>query len=246
MHHPAAANFQPFLAALEGFRFHIDLETRLGERKIVRPETHFGVGTEQFAQEIFERAFEIRHAHPLIDVKTFDLVKLRAVSCIDFIAAKGRARRDHAKRRRCGFHRANLHRRGVGSKQSAIRQIKRVLFIPCRMVGRGIERIEAMPFVLHVRTFRERETHPSEDAYPAIQHLGERMQRPNLVRGSRKRNVDLRKRARFSGGPQFFARGLNRRIDRAADFVQQLADDIFHSDVAFAVHILTDARADTV
>ena len=50
------------------------------------------------------------------------------------------------------------------------------------MIGRGVERVEAMPFVFHVRAFGERETHPAKDADRAIEHLGERMERPDLVR----------------------------------------------------------------
>jgi hypothetical protein len=100
VHHAAAANFDPFLAALERLRFHIDLEARLGERKIMGAKTHRGVGPEKLAQKIFERPLEVGHAHPVVDVQTFDLVKLRAVGRVDFVATEGGAGRDHPNRRR--------------------------------------------------------------------------------------------------------------------------------------------------
>ena len=75
-------------------------------------------GAEKFAQEKFQRAFQIRDADVLIDIEAFDLVKLRAVRRVDFIAPIGRARRDDANRRRRGFHRADLHGRSVRAQQA--------------------------------------------------------------------------------------------------------------------------------
>src|SRR5476651_1654015 len=40
MHHSAAAHFQPFFAAFECFRFHVNLETWLGKREIMRAEAN--------------------------------------------------------------------------------------------------------------------------------------------------------------------------------------------------------------
>src|SRR5262245_16235578 len=42
MHHARASHFDPALATLERFRFHINLETRLGEWEEVRAKLHFG------------------------------------------------------------------------------------------------------------------------------------------------------------------------------------------------------------
>ena len=49
------------------------------------------------------------------------------------------------------------------------------------MIGRGVERVEAMPFVLDVRTFGEREPHSAKNADRAIEHLGERVERADFV-----------------------------------------------------------------
>ena len=57
MHHARAGDFDPALATLERFRFHINLETRLGEREEVRTKLHFGARTKKFAHEKLEGAF---------------------------------------------------------------------------------------------------------------------------------------------------------------------------------------------
>ena len=75
----------------------------------MRTKLDFGSGTEQFAHEKFERAFQIGDADVFIDIKAFDLMKLRAVGCVEFIAPIRGAGRNHANRRRRGFHRADLH-----------------------------------------------------------------------------------------------------------------------------------------
>ena len=80
----------------------------------MRSKLDGGVGAEQFAHEKLKRTFQIGYAHVLINIEPFDLMKLRAVGRIDFIATIGRAGRDHANRRRRGLHRADLHRRSVG------------------------------------------------------------------------------------------------------------------------------------
>src|SRR5438552_1395097 len=96
MHHAATANFDPLFAALQRTRFHINLKTRFGEREIMWAKTHRRVSAEQFAQEKFQGAFQIGDADLFIHVKTFDLMKLRGMSSVDFIAPVSRARGDDA------------------------------------------------------------------------------------------------------------------------------------------------------
>src|SRR5262249_62249035 len=92
MHHARAGDFDPALATLERFRFHINLEARLGEREEVRTKLHFGSRTEKFAHEKLERAFQIRDADVFIDIKSFDLVELRTVRRVEFLVAISSAR----------------------------------------------------------------------------------------------------------------------------------------------------------
>ena len=69
---------------------------------------------------------------------------------------------------------------------AAVGQIKSVLLVARRMIGRGVERVEAMPFGFDVRAFREREPHSPENADPAVEHLGEGMERAELGGGAGK------------------------------------------------------------
>src|SRR5205823_7410652 len=65
------------------------------------------------------------------------------------------------------------------------------------MFGRRVKRVETMPFVFNVRSVREREAHSPKNFDRTFPHLRERVQRADLVRRSRKGDVDLGKRARF-------------------------------------------------
>ena len=77
------------------------------------------------------------------------------------------------------------------------------------MIRRGIQRVEAMPFVLDIRPIRKREPHPMKDADGAVEHLGERMKGSDLMRRAGERDVDPGERADLLRGPQFFP-GLRR------------------------------------
>ena len=112
-------------------------------------------------------------------------MKLRTVSRIHFVAAISRARCDDPGRRRSGFHRSDLHGRSVGAQESPVWKIKCVLFIACGMIGRSVERIEAMPFAFDVGPIRERESHSAENRDRPVEHLGEGMQRSALGRRPR-------------------------------------------------------------
>ena len=77
------------------------------------------------------------------------------------------------------------------SQKSAVGQIKRVLFIACRVVWRRIERVEAMPFIFNVRSIRQRETHAPKNLNSTLVHLVKRMNRTDLMRRSWEGDVDL-------------------------------------------------------
>ena len=103
------------------------------------------------------------------------------------------------------FHRADLHGGSVGAQEPAIRQIKGVGFVARRMIGRGVERVEAMPLVLDVGSLRERETHSAEKPDRAVEHLRERVERARFVRRARQRKIERSERAGLLRGPHFFA-----------------------------------------
>ena len=124
-------------------------------------------------------------------------MELRAVRGIDFIAAIGRAGRDHANRRSGRFHGADLDGGSVGAEQTAVRQIECVLLVARGMIGRRVERVEAMPFIFDVGAIGQREAHAPENLDAAFEHLGEGMQRAAFARCARQRDVDVSERGRF-------------------------------------------------
>ncbi len=67
-------------------------------------------------------------------------------------------------------------------RKPAIGQIKCVLLVARRMIGRSVQRVEAMPFRLDVGAFGKRESHPAENTDRAIEHLRERMKRAEFMR----------------------------------------------------------------
>ena len=91
----------------------------------MRTKTDRGFRSEKFAQKKFQCPFQVRDADILIHIKSFDLVKLRAVGGVHFIATIRGARSDHANRRWRGLHRANLDGRSVRAKQAG-RRAKRM------------------------------------------------------------------------------------------------------------------------
>src|SRR5438067_13794479 len=109
----------------------------------MRTKLDGGIGAKQFAHEKLKRALQICDADVFIDIETFDLVNLRAVSRVHLIAAISGAGRDDPDRPRPGPHRANLYGGRAGPPQSAVRYIKSVLFVARRSLGRRVRRVEA-------------------------------------------------------------------------------------------------------
>src|SRR5439155_10727233 len=110
-------------------------------------------------------------------------------------------------------------------QKSSIRQIKRVLFIAGRVVRWGIQSIEAVPLRFDIGTFGKSEAHSPKDLNCTLMHLVKRMQRTDLVRRPRKRDVDLGERARFFFYAELCAARFECRGDGIANFVEQLPDD---------------------
>src|SRR5260370_42378761 len=84
------------VAAFQCLGLHIDFETWFGEWKIMRTKPDRGLLPEKFVHEKLESAFKISHTHVFIDIETFDLMELRAVSGVEFIAPIRCARGNHA------------------------------------------------------------------------------------------------------------------------------------------------------
>ena len=68
-----------------------------------------------------------------------------------------------------GISRADLDGVSMRAQQPALPEIKRVLFIARRMLGRRVECIETVPLGLNVRPVCKGETHSAEDRNCAIE-----------------------------------------------------------------------------
>ena len=111
MHHATAGNLQPVLAHLLDERVgEINLVARLGVAEIMRPETDLHVAAHEFAEDEFDRAFEVADGDVLVHVKPLDLVERGIVRGVGVVAAIHAAGDDDAHGRRLFFHHANLHR----------------------------------------------------------------------------------------------------------------------------------------
>ena len=90
---------------------------------------------------------------------------------VHFVTAISCAGRDDPDRRRSRFHCSNLHSGRMSSKQAAVGEIKRILFIPRRMVRRGVERVETVPFRFNIGSIGQGETHATENLNRPLKHL---------------------------------------------------------------------------
>src|SRR5690242_3095212 len=93
------------------------------------------------------------------------------------------------------------------------------------MIWRRIQSIEAVPLGFDIRTFSEGKAHSPENLNSALLHLMKRMQRPNLVWRSWKRDVDARQRVGFFFSTDFFSAFVERCSNGVARLVEQLSDD---------------------
>jgi len=138
------------------------------------------------------------------------------------IAAIHLARRDDADRRLAPRHAANLHRRGVGAQQAAIREIEGVVHGARRMVRREVQGLEVVPVVLDFRAIGDLVTQALEDRHDPSQGARYRMCGATLTLASRQGDVDaLARQSRRQGG------GLQIKLSRSQGFgqaVTQLVD----------------------
>src|ERR1700730_13907585 len=118
-------------------------------------------------------------------------MKLRAVRRINFVAAITGTGCDHTHRRRRRLHSADLNGGGMCAQQSTVRHIKCILLVAGGVVGRGVERIKAMPFIFDVWSVGESESHAAKNVDRAIEHLSEGMERAALVRSAGQRDVNV-------------------------------------------------------
>ena len=161
------------------------------------------------------------HGRCLVDNQPFDLMKHRGMGGI-VIRTVSPARRNNAYRQRMVFHRAYLHRRRMGSDHKAvvlvftvgIRNIKGILHLTGRMVGRHIQRIEIMELVFNIRSFGNFKTHFAENRRNFFINFADRMNAPLLFGTNRQRYVNSlgRKLGIKFLGSQLFLSGVKRLL----------------------------------
>jgi hypothetical protein len=143
----------------------------------VRPETEPRIFAKELPEEELQRPFKVGNADPFIDVEAFHLRELRKVRGIDLVPPVRRPWSDDPDRRRSVFHGADLHRAGVRAQEAAVGEIEGILLVARRVIGRRIQRVEAVKLVLDVRSFCECETHAAEDLDRASCSWRDRVQR---------------------------------------------------------------------
>jgi len=179
--HPAAADFDPFLALdAEAGNRHVDLEAGFGEGEEMGPETDPGLRTEELAEKEFHGALQVGQADPFIDHQGFQLGEKHAVGGVDLIPPETTARGDDFDRGLFFLHRADLHGGGVGAEQSPPQlsrrgkiEVEGVLFVARRVVGGGVQGVEVVEFGVDFRPGGEGESHAAEDVDAAVHQAGD-------------------------------------------------------------------------
>jgi hypothetical protein len=130
---------------------------------------------------------------------------------IEVVAAIDAAGHDDPDRRLVRLHVANLHGGGVGAEQGAAivgpaaialnrpGEVEGVLHVARRVLGRHVQRVEAVPLVLDLRPLDDGEAHAREDLLHPVAHDGQRMPVAEPRPASWKRHVDAAGRCGVCG-----------------------------------------------
>src|SRR5882672_2754539 len=133
----------------------VELDGRLGERKIAGPEARFDAGAKKLFYEILDGAGEIAKSDVGVHGEAFDLVEGERMRGVGIVAAIDLAGDDDAHGRFLLLHRADLHGRSVRAQQELRRrglfigrgrqfQIERVHVVANGMEFRNVERFEVV------------------------------------------------------------------------------------------------------
>ena len=137
-----------------------------------------GSRAEERVQEGLDRALQVAQGDALADHQALDLLEHRRVGDV-VVAAEHLARADdaHLGRVRVLEHVADLRGGGVGAQQQAARarEVEGVLHVARRVVGRHVERLEAVVVVLDLGAVEDLVAHRHEDVLELLAHGGERM-----------------------------------------------------------------------
>ena len=128
------------------------------------------------------------------------------------------------------------------AQEASVGEVEGVLLVARGVVGGGVERVEAVPFVVDVRAVGEREAHAAEDLHGAVEQLRDRVQaaRRDGARAGQAQ-VEAGKGVGFVLGGEESGAFLQGSGEGGADFVEAFADGgaFFLAD---GFHALADLR----
>ena len=144
---------------------------------------------------------------------------------VDLVAAVSGPGRNDADRGWTRHHGADLDGRGVRAEQPSVGKVEGVLLVARRMVGRCVQRVEAVPLGLDIGAVGDRKPEPAENLHGTIHQQGERVKRSRLLRGAGKRGINRGQRhgVGLQGESGLFL--LERRRDSGSQVVEKLAHD---------------------
>ncbi len=200
--HAAAQNLQPAVAlahlqhAPRPGTADIDLGRGFGKRKVAGAEPQFHlVDLEIGAAEFLQHPFQVGHADIAVNRQPLDLMEHRRVGLVH-VHPVNAARRDDADGRALRLHGADLHGAGVGAQHMGRARVtfgpgheERVMFLPRRMFGRNVQRIEIEPVAFDLRPFGDGKAHVGENDGDFLGHLTDRVDRALTARTARQGDI---------------------------------------------------------
>ena len=155
---------------------------RLGEGEEVGAEARLGLGAEQHARGVVERALQVRHRDALVDDDALELREDRQVRRVELVGAVDAARAQHVDRHLALEHRAHLHGARVRAHHEvAVDRVdeERVLHLARGVVDVEVQRVEVVPLVLELGTLGDLPPHADEDVGDLLLQERDRMPRPD-------------------------------------------------------------------
>jgi dihydroorotase-like cyclic amidohydrolase len=172
--HAASGQFHPL--ASESLGAEIDLVAWFGKGEEVRAKTDLGIGAEKFEEEKLDRSLEVGKADSRSDIESLHLRELRQMGGINLITAVGGTWGDDPNRGRVRHHRSDLDRGSMGTKKSAVGEIKCILLVAGWVIGRRVQGIKAVPLGLDIGAIGDCKPEPAEDLNRAIHQQGKRVE----------------------------------------------------------------------
>src|SRR5215208_838369 len=197
VYHPRPAHLEPAGAladlAIRVFSIayeaaHVQLDARLGELEVARPEAQPYVLPEDVAGHRGQGAFEVGEGETLVYRQALNLVEHRGVGRVR-VAPVDSPRANHIDGRLVGKHRPDLDRRGVSPQDQALVQEEGGLHPACRVARGDVERREVVVVGLDLWPLGHAIAHAHEEVHHVIYDPHRGMQVTLRKRHPGQRNV---------------------------------------------------------